>query len=206
MLGRWYAGALTIGVGLLFTVWVVSLLVDPVPSRYALVDAGAPFEANDLWRILGRNGLVLALHAAACVAGFIAGSSLRQVAESKSGFSRFIHEKAGPVAIAWVVVVTVFSLSLQSVALGFDAATISLQLEISSGALLLSVLPHALIELTAVFLPLAAWLVASRRDEWEDLLAATFVTVALAVPMLLVAATLELTLWPRVLEAISPVL
>ena len=46
-------------------------------------------------------------------------------------------------------------------------------------------LPHALIELTAVFLPLAAWLIASRRDEWGDLLAATFVTVAIALPMLL---------------------
>lgn len=206
MLSAWYGGALAIGVGLLFTVWVVSLLVDPFPSRYALIDAGAPFEANDFWRILGRNGLVLGLHAAACVAGFIGGSSIRQVAESKTGLSRFIHEKAGPVAIAWVVLVTVVSLVLQSVALGFDAATISLQLEISSGALLISVLPHALLELTAVFLPLAAWLVASRRDEWEDLIAATFATVALAVPMLVVAAALELTLWPRVLEAISPVL
>jgi len=32
-------------------------------------------------------------------------------------------------------------------------------------------------------------------------LAATFVTVAIALPMLLVAVTLELTLWPRLLEA-----
>ncbi len=66
-------------------------------------------------------------------------------------------------------------------------------------------LPHALLELTAVFLPLAAWLIASRRDEWEELLAATFVTVALALPMLLVAALVELTIWPLLLEAVSPV-
>ena len=55
------------------------------------------------------------------------------------------------------------------------AASLSAQLGIGSGTLILTVLPHALLELTAVFLPLAAWLIASRRDEWEELLAATFV-------------------------------
>jgi len=75
-----------------------------------------------------------------------------------------------------------------------------------SWLLMLTVLPHALLELTAVFLPLAAWLIASRRGEWADLLAATFATVAIALPMLLVSAILELYLWPRLLEMASPAL
>ena len=50
--------------------------------------------------------------------------------------------------------------------------------------LLLGLLPHALPELTALFLPLAAWTLASRRGAWEELLAATIVTVAVAVPVL----------------------
>ena len=50
--------------------------------------------------------------------------------------------------------------------------------------LLLGVLPHAIPELIALFLPLAAWIIASRRGEWDQLLAATFVTVAIAVPVL----------------------
>ena len=33
--------------------------------------------------------------------------------------------------------------------------------------------PHAIPELVALFLPLAAWIIASRRGEWEQLLAAT---------------------------------
>jgi len=37
--------------------------------------------------------------------------------------------------------------------------------------------PHAILELIALFLPLAAWIIASRRGEWEQLLAATVVTV-----------------------------
>ena len=51
---------------------------------------------------------------------------------------------------------------------------------------------------------LAAWLVASRRDEWDQLLAATFVTVAVAVPVLVVSAIVEITLWPELVRAVSP--
>ena len=49
------------------------------------------------------------------------------------------------------------------------------------------------------------WLIASRRDEWEELLAATFVTVALAIPLLVGAAFLEVYVWPDVLRAVSPI-
>jgi uncharacterized membrane protein SpoIIM required for sporulation len=129
---------------------------------------------------------------------------MRQVAETKTGLSRVIHERAGPVAIGWVIAVTIFSLLTQSLALGLHAATVSNQLGMSSALLVLTVLPHALIELTAVFLPLAAWLIASRRDEWHDLLAATFLTVGLALPMLAIAAAIEVTWWPQLLELASP--
>jgi hypothetical protein len=49
----------------------------------------------------------------------------------------------------------------------------------------------------ALFLPLAAWLVASRRGRWDELLAATVVTVAIAVPVLLASAAIELWVSPR---------
>ena len=66
-------------------------------------------------------------------------------------------------------------------------------------------LPHAIPELTALFLPLAAWLIASRRAEWNQLLAATFITVLLAIPVLVCASLIEVYLWPEILEALSPV-
>ena len=75
---------------------------------------------------------------------------------------------------------------------------------VSPALLLLTALPHALLELTAVFLPLAAWTIAGRRDEWDQLLAATFVTVGLAIPMLLVSATWETYVWPYLLRSASP--
>jgi hypothetical protein len=45
-------------------------------------------------------------------------------------------------------------------------------------------------------------LVASRRGEWEQLLAATFVTVALAVPILVASALWEVYIAPHLLAAL----
>ena len=115
-----------------------------------------------------------------------------------------VHEKARPIALGWVVLVTCFSLATQAYALGLTGAQLANQLWISPGVLVLTVLPHAIPELVALFLPLAAWTIASRRDEWGDLLAATFVTVAIAIPILVAAATWEVYVWPHILRIVSP--
>ena len=64
-------------------------------------------------------------------------------------------------------------------------------------------LPHAIPELIALFLPLAAWIIASRRGEWDQLLAATAVTVAIAVPVLVVAAFVEVYVSPHLFIALT---
>ena len=69
---------------------------------------------------------------------------------------------------------------------------------------MLTLLPHALPELTALFLPLAAWLVASRRRQFDELLAATVATSAIAAPVLVVTALTEVYVWPHLLRAASP--
>jgi uncharacterized membrane protein SpoIIM required for sporulation len=74
---------------------------------------------------------------------------------------------------------------------------------VSPGLLLLSVLPHAIPELIALFLPLAAWIIASRRGEWEQLLAATVVTVAIALPVLVVAAFIEVYVSPHLFTTLT---
>jgi hypothetical protein len=148
--------------------------------------------------VLGRNSLVLALHAMACVAGFIAGSSLPLVAQDKRGLWRAVHDRAGPLAIAFVAGATLFSLTTQAYVLGASASTVAAHLETSPARLLLALAPHAMLELTALFLPLAAWIMASRRGRWHELLAATFVTVGVAAPMLVIAALLEVFVSPYV--------
>jgi hypothetical protein len=201
----WLALSLAIALTLLGAVWIVAGLLTPDFTPIHLPGLTEPSGPEDLVPILWRNSLVLALHATACVAGFIAGASMPIAAARRSGVSRWIHVKAGQFAILFVAAVTLFSLTTQALYLGFQGSTIASQLHVSHAVLVLSVLPHAIPELAALFLPLAAWLIASRRGEWNQLLAATFITVALAIPTLVVAATIEVYAWPHLLEALSPV-
>jgi uncharacterized membrane protein len=199
VLRPWFALSAAIAAGLLFAVYVVAKLAPPDPTVYLIPGYNADAAFADYGRVLFRNSLVLALHALACVAGFMAGSSLPLSASHRSGFSAWVHEKAGPLAIAFVVGATLFSLATQAYVIGGGTASIAGQIGTTPGPLLLALLPHAVPELFALFLPLAAWMVASRRGDWHELLAATFVTVAIAVPILLAAAAIEVWLSPRLL-------
>jgi hypothetical protein len=203
VLRAWFALSLAIALTLLAAVVFVAGLLTPDLTPLHLPGLTTPADPGDMLPILYRNSLVLALHATACVAGFIAGASMPIAAAQRTGFSRWIHVKAGELAILFVCAVTIFSLGTQALYLGFQGSTLAFQLHISHLELIVSVLPHALIELTALFLPLAAWLIASRRGEWNQLLAATFVTVAIAIPMLLLAAVIEVYVWPHILESFS---
>jgi hypothetical protein len=202
-LRSWAGLSLAIACGLLGAVWVVAKLTTPDVTRYAIPGYNSDATFGDYLAVLYRNSLVLALHAMACVAGFMAGSSLPLSASQRTGVSRWVHEKAGPLAIGFVICATTFSLSTQAYVIGGGAATIAAQLDTTPGMLLLALAPHALPELFALFLPLAAWIVASRAGQWQDLLAATFVTVAIAAPTLLGAAAIEIWVSPRLLEAIA---
>jgi hypothetical protein len=205
VLRAWIALSLAVALALLAAVWVVAGVITPDLTPIHLAGLTYPAEPDDLLPILWRNSLVLALHGTACIAGFIAGASMPIAAAQRTGLSRWIHVKAGEFAILFVCAVTLFSLGTQALYLGFQGSTIAYQLEISNLELILTVLPHALPELTALFLPLGAWLAASRRGEWNQLLAATFVTVALAIPVLLVTAAIEVYVWPQILRELSPV-
>jgi hypothetical protein len=205
VLRGWLALSIAIALALLGAVWVVGGLLTPDLTPIHLPGLTSGSDPGDLLPILWRNSLVLALHGTACVAGFIAGASMPIAAAQRTGFSRWVHVKAGELAILFVCAVTLFSLATQALYLGFQGSTLAFQLEISRLELILSVLPHALPELTALFLPLAAWIIASRRGEWNQLLAATFITVALAIPVLIVTATIEVYVWPHILQALSPV-
>jgi hypothetical protein len=206
VLKSWLLGGFGFAVALLSAVLVVAYLVTPDLTYLAIPGVHFGAEIDEYVEVLARNGLVLALHAVACVAGFIAGSSLPLQAQHMTGLRKVVHERARPIAFAWVVGVITFSLVSQAYILGSTGATLAAQLEISPALLVLTVAPHALAELTAVFLPLAAWTIASRRGEWQNLLAATFATVAVAIPMLLVAAAWETLIWPKLLADASPVL
>lgn len=203
VIGAWVAGSVTAALVLLLAVWGVAGLASPARayvSRPPFVVGGL----RDVVRILGHNLLVLALHAMACVAGFIGGSSLPLQAQARTGLARAVHEHGGRLAIAFVIGATTFSLSAQALVLGIQTASVADTLETSPGRLLLVLALHAVPELTALFLPLAAWIIASRRGQWGQLLAATLVTVAIAVPVLVATAAVEVYVSPHLTAALLP--
>lgn len=201
-LGPWLLGALA-AAGLLLAAVAVVALISPASPGW--VPPQPPFVVGgpaDVVHILISNSLVLALHAMACVAGFIAGSSLPLQADRYSGRMRLVHQRGPAVAIGFVACATAFSLSMQAYTIGRATAQDAASAHVSPLLLLAGLLPHALPELVALFLPLAAWMLASRRGEWERLLAATLATVSLAVPILIAAALWEVYIAPHLLSAL----
>ena len=203
VLRPWVRLSAIISVGLLFAVYAVAKLTPPDFTIYQIPGVTRNSTLADYGHVLFRNSLVLALHALACVAGFMAGSSLPLSAANRTGVSRWVHEKAGPLAIGFVVCATLFSLGTQAYILGGDTAALAGQVGTTPGPLVLARLPHAVPELFALFLPLAAWMIASRNDDWHELLAATFVTVAIAVPILLAAGAVEVWVSPHILVSLG---
>ncbi|MEA2347881.1 MAG: hypothetical protein QOG62_1668 [Thermoleophilaceae bacterium] len=196
----WTSLSLAIAITLLLAVAILADKIQPDPTRLEVIGANVVPSLEFVGAILFRNSLVLALHAFACVAGFIAGSSLPMQAERHSGIWRTIHEKAGPLAITFVVCATSFSLITQAYILGSDTSTLTAQLGLPIDSFLLVTATHAIPELTALFLPLAAWIIASRRNQWNKLLAATFVTVGIAIPVLILSAFGEVYFTPHLIQ------
>jgi len=199
VLRPWVIGAAAVTAGPLLSVVVIGSIATPALTPVLLPGLNAPTGLRPVGDVLYRNSLVLALHAFACVAGFIAGSSVPLQAERHTGFTKKLHDRAGPLAIAFVIGATSFSLATQAYVLGSAASTLAAQGHVSVVLLVVGLLPHAVPELMALFLPLAAWIVASRREQWHELLAATFVTVGIAAPVLIVAAFTEVYVSPHLI-------
>lgn len=201
VIGDWMFKSLCIALTMLLAVYVVSEIATPTTTT-ALPNILGAGHAADVIIVFIRNMLVLALHGFVCLAGFMAMRALPEQTKYKSGVNRWVHEHAGPFAMVFVSAATIFSMTTQTWILGHNVADLAYTLGLPQSTLMFTVLPHAVLELTAVFLPLAAFLTASRAGDWHELLAATIVTVSMAIPMIIVAAVLEAYLWPETLQRV----
>ena len=200
VLRGWFTGSLLVSLGLLVAILLVASQRTADPTSGSLPGVFTPVDGSDVVHTVLRNFLVLALHSLACVAGFIAGSTMPQEARERGGVWGAVHDYAGRFAIVFVSAATAFSLLTQSLVLGGLTTDMAAQLGIHQVELIALLLPHALLELVGLFLPLAAWLIASRHGRWEQLLAATFVTTAIAIPMVLGAAMIEVYVTPDLIR------
>lgn len=201
VLRRWFLGSTVIAVGLLVAVALVASQREPDVIHGVLPGVLRPADFGDVTHTITRNALVLALHSMACVAGFIAGSTMPLEARERGGAWGAVHDYAGRFAILFVTAATTFSLLTQAFVLGGLTSDMSARLDLHHAELVFLLLPHALPELIGLFLPLAAWLIASRRNEWHQLLAATFVTTAIAIPIVLTSAIIEVYVTPELIRS-----
>ena len=120
LLGVWALGSLGVTLLLLGATWLVASFRVPDPSVLHIYPGlSRPTTMHDFFFVLGRNGTVLALHALACVAGFIAGWAPAGQPRSR------LQARAGRAAIVFVTAATIFSLLTQADALGTMTADLA---------------------------------------------------------------------------------
>jgi hypothetical protein len=205
-IGRWAAVAAAVAATLLGGVAVVALHTRG--SYTAGLDSGLltrHHSVGDALYVFRRNLLVLGIHLCACWIGAILGRPYRPAPESLGRLGRLhrpVPDWMGRVALLWALVVTLLSVGVQALALGRLLADISLAADIPRLQLLVLVLPHAVPELLAVFLPLGLFLLEARRGRLERLGLWSLQAGVIALPALLCAAAIETYVTPaRVIAA-----
>jgi hypothetical protein len=174
-LAPWALGSLAIGLALLGAALGVALLAGP-SEFYTPVFADPSAGINDVGRIVVRNTTVLGLQLLVCF-GFYAA-----------------HARGRRDALWIIGALSAYSLLSQAWRLGHDLASAADSLGLSAAGLTLRLSLHAVPELTAVFLPLAASIALMRRGRHENLAAAAALTGIVAFPVVVVAATIEVFL------------
>lgn len=199
----WILTSAAIAFGLVATTALIAGWSQPGDS-YDLAGVTRPSELSDLRYVVTGNLLVLTLHALACSAAYLARRSLIAESATYGGFWRQLNAGVGEAAMWFVAAATVFSFVTQARALGAAAAATAAGLDMSPARLLLGLAPHALPELTAVFLPLAAWVVTGvRARQWNDLLAATLLSSVVAAPIVVLCAAVEVYVSPHLVRALT---
>lgn len=202
ILRTWAAVSALIGVALLVATWAVARFVAG-PAHVAFPSFSGERSLVEATHVFGHNLLVLLMHALICVAGYMATQSVQIAADDYRGVTRWLHRAARPVTMVFVLCVTAGSFVLQAWELGHVAPQVALAYSLSVPALLGVLSLHALPELTAMFLPLGAWIVLARQRAWNDLFAASILAAAIALPVLAIATIVEEFVTPELLERLA---
>lgn len=203
--GRWVAVAAVVAAVLLSS---VAIIAAALPGDYvAGLSSGlltSRHSFGDVLYVARRNLLVLGIHLCACWIGAIIGHPY-EPAPARWGWVGALHRPVpawmGRLALFYALLVTLLSVGVQATALGRQLADLSRAAHLSSTHLLVLVLPHAVPELLAVFLPLGLFLLEARRGRLDRLGLWSLQAAAVALPVLLCAAVIETYLTPALVIA-----
>lgn len=162
------------------------------------------FSAEVSW-VFTRNAIVLALHYCCCLVGVIVSREHRPLPERWdrapfNWFHRPLPKWAADLSLAYAMTATLASIALQSTELGFTLADISAYSEIAPWQFVVMILPHAIPELVAIFLPLGLFLIQSFRHELKPLQKRATQSLIIALPILVAASVIEVSLTPELIE------
>ena len=194
----WALGSLGIALLMFLGAWLVSLLPHPSTEDFVPMFTRDDNTRADFTWILTRNMLVLSMHLLICVAAYLSRRTIPMQAKHTEGINRWVHEHAGPLAMAIVAGLTTYSLCLQAWNLGIDLNSAAHTMNRSTGALLLQSAFHGIPELTAIFLPLSACLMLGRRKLWNQLMAAAILCAVITIPILCATAAMEVWVTPHI--------
>jgi hypothetical protein len=173
----WALGSLCLGLLLLAAAVLVATLAGP-GEPYTPIFADPTATVADVGRIVVRNTTVLALQVLVCAGSYVA----TRPGDHARWRARALYVIAG---------LSIYSFASQAWRLGHDLASAANTLGFSAAGLTERLCVHAVPELTAIFLPLAACLSLARRRRFDDLGAAALLTALVAWPVVVLAATLE---------------
>jgi hypothetical protein len=206
-IARWAAVAALVAAILLGSVAVIAGHV--AGNAWTGAESGLLYRHHDLGDVLSvlrRNLLVLGIHLCACWIGAIIGRPHRPAPSSWGrigALHRPVPDWMRRAALFYALAVTMLSVAVQAIGLGRQLADVAAATQLSSGRLLILVLPHAVPELLAVFLPLGLFLLEARRGRLDRLGAWSLQAAAIAIPVLVGAALIETYVTPgRVIAAV----
>lgn len=188
----------------------VALIADNLPGSFFAGMASGLFarhhSVGDALYVFRRNVLVLGIHLCACWIGAIIGRR-RDPGPTRwawvGALNRPVPTWMGRFALGYALIVTLLSVGLQATALGRQLADVSRAANISSTHLLVLVLPHAVPELVAVFLPLGLFLLEAHRGRLDRLGPWSLQAAAIALPVLMCAAAIETYVTPALVISAS---
>ena len=195
----WALGSFAVAVLMFVCAWIVSLLPHTSVEDFVPIFTRDDNTRDDFTWILTRNMLVLSMHLLICVAAYLSRRTIPMQAKHTQGLNRWVHEHAGPIAMAIVAVLTTYSLCLQAWNLGIDLHSAATTLHRSGFSLLLQSAFHGIPELTAIFLPLSACLLLGHKKLWNQLLAAAILCAVVTIPILCATAAMEVWATPHII-------
>lgn len=206
---RWFAvSAVISAVMLVGTVIAGSLLPgDPGDGSHSLLLGSYSYVREPAWEnfmnIFSKNLLVLLLHFFCCLVGAIIGRPHRPLPEKWAKFGNLHSELPkwmADLALVYAFTATLASVAIQTTGLGFILADISSYTDLAPWQLGLEILPHALFELPAIFLPLGLFLIQAKKKELRPLNTYAWQSLLIALPLIIIAALIETFITPHIIS------